>query len=66
VIVGKMCFVDTRVWREAMKAGNVVLGVNDDSIAATNLSVYMARKYYAEVFDVPIFSVPQPKSAVRS
>lgn len=48
-----------------MKAGYFVPGVNDYSVAASNLSVFMARKYYAEVFDIPLSAVPQPNSAVR-
>ncbi|XP_045199223.2 aplysianin-A-like [Mercenaria mercenaria] len=55
---------DNRIWREALRFGDLVPGVGDNSIAMTNLSVYLARKFYAEVFNIQLTDVPQPKSAV--
>ncbi|XP_053391126.1 L-amino-acid oxidase-like, partial [Mercenaria mercenaria] len=55
---------DTRMWREALSSGKRVPGIGDNSIAMTNLSVYLARKYYAEIFNIA--DVPQPNSAVMT
>ncbi|XP_045211347.2 uncharacterized protein LOC123562781 [Mercenaria mercenaria] len=55
---------NTRLWREALCSGKLVTGIGDNSIAMTNLSVYLARKYYAEIFNLA--DVPEPNSAVMS
>ncbi|XP_045210610.2 aplysianin-A-like isoform X2 [Mercenaria mercenaria] len=57
---------DNRIWREAMKSGERVPGVGDHSIAMTNVSVYLARKYLAEVFNITLDDVPEPSFAVMS
>ncbi|XP_053380279.1 L-amino-acid oxidase-like [Mercenaria mercenaria] len=57
---------DTRVWREALRSGETVQGVGDNSIAMSSDGVYLARKYYAEVFNVSLADVPEPDSAVMS
>lgn len=57
-------FVDTRIWREAVSSGTFVQGVGDNSIAMTDLSVYLARKYFAEIFNITLDEVPEPDSAV--
>ncbi|XP_053380326.1 L-amino-acid oxidase-like [Mercenaria mercenaria] len=53
---------DTRIWREAQSFDELVPGIGDNSIAMTNVSVYLARKYYAEILNVTY--VPEPNSAV--
>ncbi|XP_045199216.2 L-amino-acid oxidase-like [Mercenaria mercenaria] len=57
---------DARIWREAVGSGELVPGIGDNSIAMTNVSVYLARKYYAELFNITLDNVPEPNSAVMA
>ena len=56
--------LDTKIWRDALRQGEWLPGVDDDSIAASTVAVDIARKMLAEVYDVAKDDVPMPNHAV--
>lgn len=57
---------DGQFWRDVKDTDDPVQGAigGDMSIAMSNTSVYLARKYYAEIFGINVKDVPEPNSAV--
>ncbi|XP_053380940.1 L-amino-acid oxidase-like [Mercenaria mercenaria] len=55
-------------WEEIVRNGDFLPSTDtgDMSIAMSNTSVYLARKLYAEIFNLTVDDVPQPKSAVMA
>ncbi|XP_052790366.1 aplysianin-A-like [Mya arenaria] len=53
------------VWKEMVSSSPATFpGTDDDSLRMSNLAVDVARKYYAQILDIPEQYVPQPDYAV--
>lgn len=57
---------DTAFWRDVQHIDSPLPSTEDGNmqIAMSNTSVHLARKFYAEVFNLTLDQVPLPNSAV--